>query len=762
MIRLLRPMLVVVLVGFLALGGLSIGAVASIDGSTSAPAIDSEGGTDRANYTTASRIDDGHEVYATSATVGSSHDLIGPAPEPSTESTEFASGPSNDLTGFTARSSHDIAGIAPDTQHATATADRTIELRQSYRLVPDQRGEIEIRHRYIIPDNVADLEATLDPDATVVDRSGFDEGDGDSWVWDEATDRPTITYRMPADVTTDARGPTAADGQLMFTDQGDWALVNRPTTSHQWGWYGGGRVGFERTPLVDGDGAASDVMVFLGPMEEHRHRAHGQQFRLIVPEAADLREDPEDIFESLSGASDSLRVGSRDAEVFVIAAPTDGVDWGYRGLQTGPADMWVRDFERLDDPDNIWLHEYVHTRQDYEVADDFRWFTEGSAVYYAALLTLEQERIDFERFQERLDRGTSSRFDDVRLVDRGTWRSNNADYHVGALVVGELDRQIRTETDSERSFQDVFSRINTHGSAVTAARFERFLRDVGGADVQSAGDRYTRTTDRPSMWSADDHLRMYGVEPARFSYELDPAGFAVDGPYRSGDLDGEGSVVLVPEETLTLSATVSNRGESEGTYEAPLGIDGEEQAVERGRLAPGESTTLSFDHRFDEVGEYTVSVGDATVLVEVLEPSTVEIRGFAADRTELDPGETVRLEVAVENEANYPGAIDLPITLDGAELDRQHVRLSPEASTTVEFEHTLDEPGQYTFGLGEAGNETVVVTVDDGAATDGTVADEHDDSGLDETVADSVPGFGIPAAVAALVGTLAIAARRNR
>ena len=290
------------------------------------------------------------------------------ADEPATADLRTASVPAGDATGTATASTATESG-------------GTIDLRQELRRTPDREGEYDAHHRYRIPTEVTELEVTLPEDATVISRSGFARKGGTTYAWDGVTSRPTLTYRLPADETVEGDGPIAGPGEYLFVDRGEWALVTRPRTGHSWRWTGGGKVRLERTTVADGEGATGDAMAFLGPHEEYRHEAHGQTFRLIVPAAAHLEEDPGEIFASLAHASDAMRVGNRDGEVFVVAAPTGEVQWGVRGLQTGGADMWVRDVERLDDVNNVWLHEYVHSRQDYETAAGARWFTEGAAVY---------------------------------------------------------------------------------------------------------------------------------------------------------------------------------------------------------------------------------------------------------------------------------------------------------------------------------------------------------------------------------------------
>lgn len=627
---------------------------------------------------------------------------------------------------------------------ATDGSDRaTITLDQQLRRTPTKLGEYDARHEYRIPEHVTRLDVTLPEDATVTSRSGFIEDGPNTWVWDGSTKRPTITYRVPADRTIDQGGPIAGPGRYLFVDRGEWALVTRPRVGHSWGWRNGPRVGLDQRPSVDGEGAASDVIGFLGPHDEYQHTAHGQTFRLIVPKAAQLEEDPGEIFDSLEHASDTFRVGDRDDEVFVVAAPTGEIEWGVRGLQTGPADMWVRDFEPLDDPDNVWLHEYVHTRQDYHTAEDLRWFTEGTAVYYAALLTLQQDRIGFQEFRDRLARGTDTRFSGVRLADRGTWQENNADYHVGALVAGELDRQIRLDTDSERSFQTVFSRMNAKDGTVTAAHFEEYLRGAGGERVGRAGDRYTRTTDRPAMWTQRQHDAAFGTAPARFTFSLSAAddGYRVSGPYRNDTVGGAEPIVLVPGETLELDANVFNAGETPGDYDAVFRINGEERDRTSGRIDAGASDDLTFAHEFDDPGEYVVAVDDESVRVSVREPAQARVTEFDVDATEIREGSSITLSVTVINDRDLPGVLDVPIVIDGETVDEHTVRLGANDQRTISVDWQFDRAGTYVVGLGDAFTETIRVTV---------------------TGADDQPGFGVVATLIVLLTVAALAVRTAR
>ena len=505
----------------------------------------------------------------------------------------------------------------------TTTLDRT----------PSRVGEITARLSVSIPDRVTELTALLPAEADVQRTNGFEHASGSDYEWDGETDTPTVTFRITADRLSDREGPLAEDGQFLFADTESWSLVRIPRTSVTGQYTGSPEPPIVRKTEIDGPGAAGETMAFLGAHTVRTHTAHGQTFELVVPVAAEPTADADEVFSSLAHASDRLRVGTRDERVFMIVAPTDRVEWAVRGLQTGEADLWVQDTESLDDPSNVWVHEYVHTRQDYRAADDARWFTEGSATYYAALLTLEEGQIDFDRFQRFMREGEASPQSGAILEDPDEW-PNVAQYTKGALVAGELDRQLRTSTDGEASLDTVFGRLNDHSGELRGRDVRGYVADAGGDAVGEAAERYTRTDAVPTMWDANAHATAFGQEPARFSFRLVNDALSVSG------LDGETSVnerpvSLVAGETLTVEMVAENVGGTVGSYELTVRVD-ETERRQDGRLTPGETASHTFEYTFDEPGSYVVRVGGESIDVTVAErdavdlPIDVETPGFGA------------------------------------------------------------------------------------------------------------------------------------
>lgn len=508
----------------------------------------------------------------------------------------------------------------------TTTLDRT----------PERVGEITTTVTAEIPSGFRELTLQLPEGAQLDSTDGFTRTADGTVEWDSNSNPATVRYRIDATIRSAADQP-GAEGTYRFADTANWSLVRIPSVGDISGRIVGDDPEIIRETEIDGSGVAGDQIAYLGPYDRQTRTAHGQTFHLVIPEAAELEAEPREIFESVTDASDRLRVGDRDEEVLMIAAPTGEIEWAVRGIQTGDSDFWVRADEPLDTPANNWVHEYVHTRQEYTAAEDARWITEATATYYAALLTLEADRVEFDRFQRFLTQGEDGPQASAVMTDPDSWE-NFANYRKGALVAGDLDRRIRLATDGEATLDTVVRAINSHDGEVTARDVEAAVEDVAGeATARDLAAATTATTVDP-MWSRDSHTAAFGAEPARFAFRFaDDTPISVDGANRPLPTPGENLTVGV-NETVSVGITVENVGGTTGEYELPFRI-GNDTTTRTGRLEPGATTTHRFDQRFPEPGSYRIAVGGEEIRMTVREnatttdapvdvPTEIEVPGF--------------------------------------------------------------------------------------------------------------------------------------
>ncbi|MEF8780206.1 MAG: hypothetical protein V5A46_05980 [Haloferacaceae archaeon] len=662
--------------------------------------------------------------------------------------------------GTAALPGDDRAVDDPAVDGSASTTDALVVRTELRRAEPT--GEYGATTRVTIPDRVSRVNVTLPAEAGSVRATGFDRAGPRTYAWDGETAEPRLRYRMEANRTGD-RGPLAGDGEYLFVDTEEWSLVRMPNLRVGWAGYGSD-VRLRREHAVEGEGAAGDVIAYLGPAEEHVREAHGQRFRLVVPAAADLDEPPEAILTALADSSDALRVGDRDPSVFVVAAPTGDVSWAVRGLQTGPADVWVRDLERLDDPENVWVHEYVHTRQGYVRrgggSDGVRWFTEGSATYYAALLTLERGDVGFEEFRRVLARGERSPGAESVLSEPASWR-NAADYTKGALVAGEIDRRIRLATDGEATLATVFRELNAEDDPTDSTAFVALVDDAGGEDPAGAAERFTTTREVPPVWDREAHDEAFGRLPARIGYSI--AGedaVRATGPYRDRPVARD-PVALAAGETLEVAVEIENAGGTAGEYDLTLAVDGRVEGSRDGRVAANGTTVERFERTFENPGEYGIVVGGERLRVLVREPATPTVVDLAVTPSELSRGGSATVAATVRNDGTYPARGTFPVVVDGEPRDSREVFLDASEETRIEWTVRLDRRGDIDVAVGDR-SRTVTVAPGGTPSPEPPAAASPTGSDPGDGTAGATPGFGPTAALVAIVATLlAIGARRD-
>lgn len=656
------------------------------------------------------------------------------------------------------------AAIDPREVGSHSTDDsETIRLEHGLFMI-EELGVVGVETRATIPDRVTEVEVTLRTatEGTVeprgFERVASEHTDESVWEWDGATSEPSLTYLMNANETTAGDGPIAADGAYRFVDAGDWALVRTPRTGVSWSYTGqfSGQVGLERETVVDDGGVASQSMAFLGPYEEHV-REGTQRYRLIVPEAASLEADPEELFDAFEHADANLPVGAADETVFAVAAPTGTVDWGVRGLQSGDADLWVRDEETRQTPDDVWTHEYVHTRQQYQAEPDARWFTEATATYYAALFALDRGDIDFVDFERALGVGERDPDASAVLASPETW-DGSPDYTKGALVAGELDRQIRVESDGAASLTTVFRDLNDAGDPIANADILDAVEsaaaaggDNAGAAVRADAERFTTTAAGPETWDQREHTAAFGETPARVSYTLADDSVRAASDYRDRPIDRD-PVELVTGETLELATTVTNTGGVAGAYNLTLTVDGDTVESRAGTVEPATTTAEHFEYLFAEPGEYTVQIGSETLSIVVTEPASVSVRDVTAVPAEHVGDGGVRVTATVGTDAGIPAAGAVEFRVDETTVDTASVRLDSRGELSIEREIPIDSEN---VGSGASGSVTIsVVGPIDEATT--TIDIDWMDTASDDGAGGSdvgAPGFG---AIAALVALLVV------
>jgi len=380
----------------------------------------------------------------------------------------------------------------------------TVQLDQSF------EGTVSIQIEYEFSNTLTAFEIAIPPNLSVSHVVGF-KNEGDRCVWDGETELAEIQGVIQASNT--------APGKYHFVGDGDWAIIQRPPLSISYQ-YIGNSPNISRHYSVRGDGITSSdgCVMYLGPHEEYTHQAADQNFRLAVPKPANLRENPLDILNSLGFASEQLEVGGRNQSVIAIAAPT-GAAWSSRGVQSGANGFWAQDSCNLDNINNTWVHEYIHTRQEWDETSATKWLTEATTEYYAALLTYQQGNVPFSAFYDHI---STSRDGGSVLVNPSQWTSNEAYYTKGRRVLAALDVEIRRNTDNEKTFQSVFFHLNKHNGALSHNDLVNAVNSEVDQDLEDWLDQYVRGSDLPNIPNQESLFQSDSTTPPASESGSDP------------------------------------------------------------------------------------------------------------------------------------------------------------------------------------------------------------------------------------------------
>ena len=236
--------------------------------------------------------------------------------------------------------------------------------------------------------------------------------------------------------------------------------------------------------------------------------------------------------------------------------------------------------------------------------------------------------------------------------------------------------------------------------------------------------------------SGEYEIAVSGVDAGTLTVEEEDADepeFVVSDAALSDD------VVLVGEETVEVSATVTNEGNASGTYAPELEIDGDVESRTIVSLDPGESETVTFERLFGETGEYEIAVsGEDAGTLSVQEPGTAAVVSASIAAEWVQEGHNTTVTVDLEHSGDLPAETTLNVTADGDPIHEETVEVEPSGeSITIEFEAV---EGEIAVNGVEAGSVVV------GDAGDGN----PDDAGGDDEV-DQIPGFTITLVALALV-----------
>jgi PGF-CTERM protein len=676
--------------------------------------------------------------------------------------------------GSTAGDPTSVSTPGNDTRR-TADARPRLTTTLNVRQHPES-GVVTIVVRLDIPENIVNTTVTLPPGLNVTAADGLNRTQNRTWTWREGeTDRdhtPTLTTTYEVNRTN-----THFDG-FDSVGTGEWALFAVPDVRLHWRW-DSGRGPTYREPVrlgANATGYAGVEWVFVGDATVDRRQIDYQNVTLVVPDSApDGSLSP--VVRQLREAIPLLNVQQPNDRIDVFLAPSPIRRGGLESTEFGgePDALWVST-RTVDENSLITSHEYVHTRQSFNTSARMDWLDEGHAEYTELLLGLETGRIDYAEFRSKLA-GTEE--SSVNLTD--PTHDLSADYEKGARVVAVIDTKIRRATDGERTFEDVWIRLNAHDGTVTYRDFKQILERVAGQsfddwlDTATSGSGWVDVPSDRSLFGMDarpidtDGDGLSAREESRFHTDAVDAdtdndslsdGFEVtvgtDPTLNDTDGDGIDDDVELNRTTNATLADTDGDGLDDGR-EVELGTNATVTDTDGDGIDDGREVELGTDPTVADTDDDGLDDGREVELGT--DPTVAD-----TDDDGLDDGREVELgtdpTVADTDDDGLDDGREVELGTDPtvADTDGDGIDDGDEVAEGTDPTDGDDPPAETATSTD---TRTDTATADDDPTGTTATTSETTSATTTGTTSTGTPGFGWTVAVIALLVGLFVGVRRN-
>jgi hypothetical protein len=297
-------------------------------------------------------------------------------------------------------------------------------------------------------------------------QGGFDSRMAKSWAVFRGDDLlPPASVRTLKGASSQARirlsGPDGWSFAVAYPrseDAAEWYVVDRPDRrfDRPVGWMAAGRLGVRRDTIADRRVAVA------GPTDQSIRRLDMLAFlRWNLPSLVDVfPEFPE--------------------RLLVVSAG----DPMWRGGLSGPASLYIHADRPLisGNGTSTLLHELMHVAQGYRAARDEDWIVEGIAEYYTLEIMRRSGTLSDRRYQQGLEKLEQWAADSEGLR---TANSSGARTARGAVVMRDLDRELRDRSDGRYSLDDLARKLSEDGRPVSLKRLRALSAKLAGGPAES-------------------------------------------------------------------------------------------------------------------------------------------------------------------------------------------------------------------------------------------------------------------------------------
>jgi hypothetical protein len=160
---------------------------------------------------------------------------------------------------------------------------------------------------------------------------------------------------------------------------------------------------------------------------------------------------------------------------------------------------------------------------------------------------------------------------------------------------------------------------------------------------------------------------------------------------------------VYPGETVTITVTLTNTGDIEGTCEVSPKISNVVIETKNVTLAGGATETATFSVSKDTIGTFTVIADTlyARFTVKSPLPATFIINDLTINPIQADIGQEVTVSVHVNNTGEMADTFELRLKVNDEVVKTKLVTLKGSDGAIVPFTISREQPGTYTVSIGD-------------------------------------------------------------
>lgn len=215
-------------------------------------------------------------------------------------------------------------------------------------------------------------------------------------------------------------------------------------------------------------------------------------------------------------------------------------------------------------------------------------------------------------------------------------------------------------------------------------------------------DGQAKALDEVSVPSKDPQtvkLELTGLEPGDHTVSigeyketfkvLTPAAFKVTG------LAIDPAENILVGSTITMTATVSNTGETKGTYSPKVTLDGKAVDVASISIEPGKDKTLTLKIDVQDNGDHEIALDDQKLAFKALNPASIIATDMKLAKAYAKPNETVNITVTLKNSGDVAGTYSLEVFLNGSSAYKEDIPVDANSQKDVPLTVTEPKAGNY-------------------------------------------------------------------